>query len=124
MSGDDLLRTLVREAVIEGLHASRHVIREELRAAMGELGPAEATVDDESEVDTGQAAKLAHVRPRTINEWKRRGLLTPVKRGKSDVFRAGDVLAVAADRRGPRKILDMRAEAAKILTRRGSKGKS
>jgi len=123
MSSDAWIRALVKEAVVEGIQdqASRDVIRSECRAAMSELVAAPAA-GDEQEVDTQQAALLAHVQPRTINAWKRAGLLAPIKRGKSDVFRAGDVLAVAADRGSPRKILNMKAEAARILGRRPPKG--
>jgi len=117
----DPFRALVLEAVLEGIHASRDVIRQECRAALGEIAAERPIADDEHEVDTRQAAQLARVQPRTINAWKRAGLLTPVKRGKSDVFRAGDVVAVAANRKAPRKILDLRIEATRILTRRKSK---
>lgn len=122
MNADQLIRALIREAVVDGIQASRDVIRDECRAAMGELARLPARHDDDDEVDTEQAAGLAHVQRRTINAWKRAGLLTPTKRGKSDVFRVGDVLAVAAHRGAPRKILNFKAEAASILGRRPPKG--
>ncbi len=119
MGIEEQLEAIVRRAVQEGMAQSRSIFREEVRAAMAE-SPAgsEDPPDLEDEVDTRTAATLAHVKPRTINEWRRRGWLTPVKRGKSHVFRAGDVLAVARQRGAPRKILDYETEARRILDRK------
>lgn len=123
MSIDEQLEALVRRAVREELAENRELLREELQALLSRSAhaslpsPTRRTAEDE--VDTKAAAALAHVKPRTINEWKRRGWLTPVKRGKSHVYRVGDVLAVARDRGAPRKILDYEAEARRILAQKG-----
>ena len=119
MSIEEQLEELVRRAVQDGIAQSRTILREEIRAALAEANGVGDQPDSEEEVDTKTAAELAHVKPRTINEWKRRGWLTPVKRGKSDVFLTGDVLTVARDRGAPRKIVDYGAEAERILFEKG-----
>ncbi len=116
MSIEEQLEALVRRAVVDGLADSRSLLREEIRAAMAETATREGSVGAEDEVDTKAAAVLAHVQPRTINEWTRRGWLTPIKHGRSHVFLASDVIAVARDRGAPRKILDYEAEARRILS--------
>ena len=120
MGIEEQLEELVRRAVHDGIAQSRSILREEFRAALAETAAGgENRPDPEGEVDTKAAAALAHVKPRTINDWRRRGWLVPVKRGKSHVFRAGDVLAVARDRGAPRKILDYEAAARRILSQKG-----
>ena len=119
MGIEEQLEELVRRAVHDGIAQSRTILREEIRAALAEANGTGDQPDSEDEVDTKAAATLAHVKPRTINEWKRRGWLTPVKRGKSDVFLAGDVLTVARDRGAPRRIDDYGAEAERILFEKG-----
>ena len=110
---DDALLELIRRGVREELVANG-AIREELRAALASQPEARVS-DEDRDVTTLEAAELAHVQPRTINAWTRQGLLTPTKRGRSNVYRAGDVLAVARDRRSPRKIIDIRKSAQAIL---------
>lgn len=120
MGLEELLEEAVRRAVQDGIAQSRSIFREEIRTALAETtaaGGAQSELADE--VDTRSAAALAHVKPRTINDWQRRGWLVPVKRGKSYVFRAGDVLAVARERGAPRKILDYETEARRILGQKG-----
>ena len=119
MGIEEQLEELVRRAVQDGIAMSRAILREEIRAALAESGETDDQAGAEDEIDTKAAATLAHVKPRTINEWKRRGWLTPIKRGKSDVFRAGDVLTVARERGAPRRILDYGVEAERILSQKG-----
>lgn len=120
MTFEEQFEALVRRAVVDGIAESRSLLREEIRTVLAETATAsDGQMDPEGEVDTKTAATLAHVKPRTINEWKRRGWLTPIKRGKSDVFRAGDVLTVARERGAPRTILDYGTEAERLLSQKG-----
>jgi hypothetical protein len=118
------LEQLIRRAVRDGVQESRSVFREELRAVVADLESkvTDSRISPDDEVDTKTAARLAGVERRTVTSWKREGLLSPTRRGRQYFFRAGDVLEVAA-RRGVavRKVIDMRAEAARILGRRGRK---
>lgn len=120
MNIDEQLEALVRRAVREELADERERLLAHLHGAHRPHDPATAGTpsDDDDEVTTKTAAALAHVKPRTINDWRRRGWLTPIKRGRSHVFRAGDVLAVARNRGAPRKILDYEVEAKRILSRK------
>lgn len=120
MSIDTNLEDLVRRVVREELASQYGDLLERLRPLLGSPR-AVATSQDGGEVNTKEAAALAHVKPRTISEWRRQGLLTPTKRGRSHVFRARDVLAVARNRgTGPKKIIDYDAEAWRILNGKAS----
>lgn len=108
---------LVRRAVCDGIADSEERLRAVVRDALAEQKVPRERGDDL--VDTKTAAQLVRVQPRTINSWKRRGLIRVAGRGKQDLYRLSDVLA-AAERRNPRRtIVDMQAAAAEILRRKG-----
>lgn len=113
MSVDEELRLLIRQevraGVTEGLAAAR------VQGAPAGAGEIPTSFDPEAEVTTAEAAEIAHVRPRTINEWDKKGLLDPIKRGRSKIYRAGDVESVARDRQGPRKVLNLKQKAREIV---------
>ena len=111
----ELIRQEVRAGVAEGLAAAR------VQGPADRGDQASTSIDPEAEVTTAQAAEIAHVRPRTINEWDKKGLLHPVKRGRSKIYRAGDVESVARDRHGPRKVLNLKQKAREIVKGRRSR---
>lgn len=117
MSIDTNLEDLVRRVVRDELATALANLYDRLENARPHRAPS-ATGDEE--ISTKEAAELAHVKPRTISEWRRRGLLTPVKRGRSHIFRVRDVLDVARQRGiGSKQILDYEQEASRILRKAG-----
>ena len=126
MKSDNLLRivsevtsafcTLVHNAAYEG---ARDAL-ERTPVRTDTAGAPEPGVDPDRWVTTKDAARLAHVTPRTIRAWRRKNLLRAEARGRSYLFRVGDVLECARARARGGKVVDMKAEARRILKRRSN----
>jgi excisionase family DNA binding protein len=117
------LEEVIAEAVADRL---RPLVREELRAMLGELRAAAG--GGEEELDTAAAAKHADVTPDTVRDWvRRRGLPARRPPGTRDLrIRRADLdtfLAAPAARRPPKEHgpVDLPALAGKMVrgTRRG-----